>query len=73
MEMLLNGIRMPAYGAAILAALLLFAPAASAVPELPPGIPDGGCWADPMNKLTINLTSTSFSSNTAGSIAKVNY
>ena len=69
--MLLNGIRMPAYGAAILAALLLFAPAASAVPELPPGMPDGGCWADPMNNLSITLSSASFSSNAAGATATV--
>lgn len=71
--MLLNGIRTSACGVAMLAALLLSAHAASAVPDLPAGTPDGGCWADPMNNLTIKLTSANFSSNTAGSIAKINY
>lgn len=56
-----------------LALALLVSVSARAVPEKPSAMPDGGCWADPMNNLTITLGNAAFSSNIKGSIATVNY
>jgi len=55
----------------IMLPLLLAAAAASATPVLPPGMPDGGCWADPMNKLKVKVGTATFSANTEGSTGKV--
>lgn len=55
----------------IMLPLLLAAAAACAKPVLPPGMPDGGCWADPMNKLKIKVGTATFSANTEGSTGEV--
>ncbi len=34
-------------------------------------MPDGGCWADPMNKLKVKVGTATFSANTEGSTGKV--
>jgi len=57
----------------IMLPLLLAAAAASATPSLPPGMPDGGCWADPMNKLQVKVGTATFSANTEGSTGKVSF
>lgn len=56
----------------LLSLLLLASPAAYAV-NLPSGMPNGGCWADPMNTLIVKLSLESFSSNKAGATASVPY
>lgn len=53
--------------------LLLAAAAASATPSLPPGMPNGGCWADPMNQLQVKVGMATFSANTEGSTGKVSF
>ncbi|QUG73942.1 fimbrial protein [Erwinia sp. E602] len=58
------------YMAAVIV-MALSANAAEAVPARPPGMPDGGCWADPMNILSITLGTASFTSNQPGSTGSV--
>lgn len=57
----------------IMLPLLLAAAAASATPSLPPGMPDGGCWADPMNQLQVKVGMATFSANTEGSTSEVSF
>lgn len=57
----------------IMLPLLLAAAAASATPSLPPGMPDGGCWADPMNQLQVKISNATFSANTEGSTGQVSF
>ena len=57
----------------IMLPLLLAAAAASATPSLPPGMPDGGCWADPMNKLQVKVGTATFSANTEGNTGEVSF
>lgn len=44
-----------------------------AAPGRPAGMPDGGCWADPMNNLIIKLGSSMFTSNQEGAEAVVGF
>ncbi|MBK0003594.1 fimbrial protein [Erwinia sp. S38] len=55
----------------VLTLLTLTISTAYAVPSVPPGMPNGGCWADPMNNLSISLDASLFSSNLAGATATV--
>lgn len=53
--------------------LMLVSSTVYAVPSLPPGMPNGACWADPMNDLEISLGASSFSSNQQGATATVSF
>lgn len=53
--------------------LMLVSSAVYAVPDRPPGMPGGGCWADPMNNLIVVLSSSSFYSNQEGTVATMNF
>ncbi|VTT29096.1 putative fimbrial protein StiH [Klebsiella pneumoniae] len=57
----------------IMLPLLLAAAAARATPSLPPGMPNGGCWANPMNQLQVKVSRATFSANTEGSTGKVSF
>lgn len=46
---------------------------AHAVPSLPAGMPNGGCWADPMNNLIIKLGASVFTSNQEGAEAIIGF
>lgn len=46
--------------------LMLASSTVCAVPSRPAGMPNGGCWADPMNDFSVVLTLDSFSSNKEG-------
>ena len=72
MERLLKGITTSGHMLMLLLSWLLFMPSFAAV-TLPPGMPDGGCWAEPMNDLSVSLSSASFTSNTMGSVATVSF
>ncbi|MBM7345418.1 fimbrial protein [Pantoea coffeiphila] len=57
----------------VLAFVMLASSTAYAVPSRPAGMPDGGCWADPMNNLMIALSASSFSTNQEGETATISY
>lgn len=57
----------------VLTLLMLVCSTAYAVPSRPQGMPDGGCWADPMNNLLITINSSLFSSNKEGASATVTF
>lgn len=47
-------------------------PAASlCAPTLPPGMPDGSCWSDPINDLNIKLSASLFNSTKAGTVVNI--
>lgn len=56
----------------LLGLLLLASPGAYAV-NLPSGMPDGGCWSDPLNIVPVRLTIADFPFNTIGTKATVSY
>lgn len=53
--------------------LMLISSSVYAAPSRPPGMPDGGCWADPMNNLIISLGTSSFYSNKEGATASIGF
>lgn len=58
-------------GAKILALIILISSAAYAAPSRPPDMPNGACWADPMNDMIISLGVSSFTSNLEGATAEI--
>lgn len=45
----------------------------SSAESLPPGMPDGGCWANPMNALTVGISPSGFPSNLKGATSTSPY
>lgn len=60
-------------GIILLAYILMMNSLAYALPLLPPGMPDGGCWSDPVNVMTAKIDTGAFSSNNAGGTLTTHY